>query len=135
MLRRIGYAAAGVVWAAALYLLLTGLFPWAFIGLYALRLFEWFLIGRKTGEAAGVGRWRTALLTMLLGPLWWLPRRRAAGAIALPDADAPDAGIAAAPVLEADAAPGEAFPDVPIAPDAPTAPRNDPAAPDSPAAP
>ena len=48
----------------------------ALAGTLAVHTLEYFIIGRKIGDRAGLPAWKTLLLCVLGGFIWWLPLKR-----------------------------------------------------------
>jgi len=49
---------------------------YALAGIAALHCVEYFIIGRRIGKRAGLPIWKSCLLCLLGGFLWWLPLKR-----------------------------------------------------------
>ena len=64
------YAASIALWT------LTGFF-YLFAVLLALHVSEYFIIGGKIGEQAGISKGKSFLLCLAFGFTWWLPIKKA----------------------------------------------------------
>ena len=63
------YAASIALWA------LTGFF-YLFAALLVLHVSEYFIIGGKVGEQAGLSKAKAFLLCLAFGFTWWLPLKK-----------------------------------------------------------
>jgi hypothetical protein len=63
------YAASIALWA------LTGFF-YLFAVLLVLHVSEYFIVGRKVGEQAGISKGKAFLLCLAFGFTWWLPLKK-----------------------------------------------------------
>lgn len=68
-----GYILVGLVWSGAILLGLLAGWPWLFLALFALHLAELFAVGFRMGRLNGVPSWKSVMMCMLFGFLWWLP--------------------------------------------------------------
>ena len=76
LLQLAGYTLTVGLWLAAIFLAWRAAWPWLFLALFALHLFELVTVGRRTGRAGNVSGAKSILMCMLFGFLWWLPIQR-----------------------------------------------------------
>lgn len=75
MKQTLAYFMAVILWGVALALFFNGTARWLFLGLAALHFVELLAIGYRSGRRYGYPAWRSILMSMLFGIIWWKPLR------------------------------------------------------------